>query len=138
MKQRLLKRMGQWETSTDINVDDSDVIALVESVRDDLEKIYNTKRGTVLVDDNFGMPDFSYLMNGYAAPDVNTILQQIYLQTKQYESRLNSLKVVPVEQNKFPGKLQFQISAKLKLRDSEVPFSVSALLGDDGSVKLSV
>lgn len=137
MKQRLLKRFSRWEESSEAGFDDVDANALMDSIRDDLEKLYNTRRGTVLIDDKFGMPDFSYMLSGYSSPDVGAILQQIHLQTKQYEPRLNALHVTYIEQNKFPGKLQFQIVAKLKIKENDLPFSVNALLSDDGSVSVS-
>ena len=138
MKERLLKRFSQWEQAAGEDFVEADVNDLVESVRDDLEKLFNTKRGTVLIDDNFGMPDFSYMLNGYAAPDVGAIFQQLHLQAKSYESRLQALRVTFVEQNKFPGKLQFDINAKLNHREQDVPFHASALLSDDGSVELII
>ncbi|PCJ86091.1 MAG: type VI secretion system baseplate subunit TssE [Thiotrichaceae bacterium] len=137
MKERLLKRFSQWEELSETNFDEVDSSALMESVKDDLEKLYNTKRGTVLIDDDFGLPDFSYMLSGYTAPDVGLIVQQLHLQTKQYEPRLHALHVSYVEQNKFPGKLQFQISAKMKIKDNDLPFNVYVLLGDDGSVSLN-
>lgn len=137
MKERLLKRFSRWEESSDVSFDEVDANTLIESIRDDLEKLYNTKRGTVLIDESFGIPDFSYMLSGYTTPDVGAILQQIHLQTKQYEPRLHALQVSYVEQNKFPGKLQFQITAKLNIRDIDQPFNVFALLSDDGSVSLS-
>jgi len=137
MKERLLKRFSQWEESNEVSFDDVDQNVLLESIKDDLEKLYNTKRGTVLIDENFGIPDFSYMLSGYSSPDVGAILQQLHLQTKQYEPRLSAVHVNYVEQNKFPGKLQFQISAKLKIKEVEVPFNVFALLSDDGSVSLN-
>jgi type VI secretion system protein len=137
MKERLLKRFSQWEELSEVNFDEVDSSALMESIRDDLEKLYNTKRGTVLIDYDFGLPDFSYMLNGYTAPDVGLIMQQIHLQTKQYEPRLHAIHVTYVEQNKFPGKLQFQIVAKMKVKDSDLPFNVYALLSDDGSVSLN-
>jgi len=138
MKERLLKRFSQWEQATEVSFDEVDANTLMESIRDDLEKLYNTKRGTVLIDENFGIPDFSYMLSGYTAPDVGAIMQQIHLQTKQYEPRLHALHVSYVEQNKFPGKLQFQITAKLKVKENDMPFNVHALLSDDGSVTLGV
>ena len=138
MKQRLLKRFSQWEDSMEVSSDEVDTNALMESIKDDLEKLYNTKRGTVLIDDNFGLPDFSQMLNGYAAPDVGFILQQLHLQTRQYEPRLHAVHVNYVEQKKYPGKLQFNISAMLKVKEQEIPFNVSALLSDDGSVSLNV
>ena len=129
--------MSAWEKLTDDESYDMDVNALVDSIKDDLEKLYNTKRGTVLIDDNFGMPDFSHMLNGYTAPDVGSILKQLHLQTKKYETRLQAVRVTYVEQNKFPGKLQFQISAEIKIKEQAIPFSVNALLSDDGSVNLN-
>lgn len=129
--------MSAWEKLTDDESYDMDVNALVDSIKDDLEKLYNTKRGTVLIDDNFGMPDFSHMLNGYTAPDVGSILKQLHLQTKKYETRLQAVRVTYVEQNKFPGKLQFQISAEIKIKEQVIPFSVNALLSDDGSVNLN-
>ena len=138
MKERLLKRFSHWEQASGEDYLEGDTNVLVESVKDDLEKLYNTKRGTVLIDDNFGMPDFSYMLNGYAAPDANAILQQLHLQAKNYEPRLQALHITYVEQKAFPGKLQFNINAKLRLKEQETPFHVMALLSDDGSVELSI
>lgn len=137
MKERLLKRFSRWEESAQTNFEEVDSNTLIQSIRDDLEKLYNTKRGTVLIDENFGIPDFSYMLNGYTAPDVELILQQLHLQTKQYEPRLSAVQVKYVEQNKFPGKLQFQITAGVKINERELSFNVNAFLSDDGSVSLS-
>jgi type VI secretion system lysozyme-like protein len=137
MKERLLKRFSRWEVSTQQNIEEADAVELIESIKDDLEKIYNTKRGTVLIDEGFGMPDFSHMLNGYVAPDVGFILQQLHLQTKKYEPRLSALNVKYKEQSKFPGKLEFQITANVDINDQAIPFSVSALLSDDGSVSLT-
>ncbi len=137
MKERLLKRFTRWEESTEAGFEEADSNALLESIKDDLEKIYNTKRGTVLIDEDFGIPDFSHMLNGYTAPDVGYILQQLLLQTKKNEPRLNSLQVKYIEQNKFPDKLQFQITAKLTNNERELPFNVNAFLSDDGSIKLN-
>ncbi len=137
MKERLLKRFSRWEEQSEGGVDEADTNTLMESIQQDLEKIYNTRRGTVLIDEEFGIPDFSQMLNGYTAPDVGQILQQIHMQTKKYESRLNSLQMKYVEQNKFPGKLQFQLTASIKVNERELPFSVNVFLSDDGSVNLS-
>ena len=136
MKERLLKRVSAWEGLSEGNSYELDINTLIESIKDDLEKLYNTKRGTVLIDDDFGLPDFSYMLNGYSAPDVGTILKQLHLQTKKYEPRLQAIHVNYVDQKKFPGKLQFQITAEIKTKEQIVPFSVNVLLSDDGSVSL--
>ena len=76
MKPRLLKRIKQWGESGAISASEIDVNEMMESVRDDLEKLFNTRRGTVLIDEDYGLPDFTHMMNGYAAPDVDEIERQ--------------------------------------------------------------
>lgn len=137
MKERLLKRLSQWEEANGEDYVEADTNAIVESMRDDLEKLFNTKRGTVLVDVNFGIPDFSHMLNGYSSPDVGAIAQQLHLQAKQYEPRLQALKVSFVEQKNNPGKLQFQIDAKITVKGQDIPLNVTALLSDDGSIVLN-
>ena len=137
MKERLLKRLSRWERSVEEVVNEIDTNGLIDSIKDDLEKLYNTKRGTVLIDEDFGIPDFSYMLSGYTAPDVGAILMQLQLQTKKYESRLHAIQVMYVDQHKYPGKLQFSIKAGLKIKNQEIPFHVNALLSDDGSIGLN-
>jgi type VI secretion system protein len=137
MKDRLLKRISRWEQLESIDHDDIDANTFIESIRDDLEKLYNTRRGTVLIDENFGLPDFSHMLNGYAAPDTLAILQQLHLQAKNYEQRLQSLHVKYVEQSKYPGKLQFQVTANVNYKGQDIPFNAFALLSDDGSISLN-
>lgn len=137
MKDRLLKRMSRWEQSQNVDHDDVDTATLVDSIRDDLEKLFNTKRGTVLIDESFGLPDFSHMLNGYSAPDSGSILQQMHLQVKKYESRLEGLQVRFMDQNAKPGKLQFQLTARFNYKGQEVPFNAVAVLSDDGSVSVS-
>ena len=137
MKERLLKRMSKWEQSSVVEHGEVDANTLVDSVRDDLEKLFNTRRGTVLIDENCGLPDFSQMLNGYSAPDAGSILQQLHLQAKQYEPRLQALHVKYVEQNRQPGRLQFQITGRLAHQGQDLPFNAFAMLSDDGSVSLS-
>ena len=115
MKERLLKRFSRWEESSDVSFNEVDANTVIESIRDDLEKLYNTKRGTVLIDESFGIPDFSYMLSGYTTPDVGAILQQIHMQTKQYEPRLHGLQVSYVEQNKFPGKSLINLALNIQV-----------------------
>lgn len=136
MKERLLKRMSRWEQSSNTEHDDIDANALIDSIRDDVEKLLNTRRGTVLIDEDFGLPDFSHMLNGYSAPDANSILQQMHLQIKRYEPRIQGMHVRYVDQSRYPGKLQFQITARVDHKGQEIPFSAVALLSDDGSVSV--
>ncbi len=108
-----------------------------EIIRQDLEKIYNTRKGTVLIDEDFGLPDFSAMMNGYSTPDINSVVQQLYFQARNYEPRLSAVQVKFIEQQRHPGKLAFQINAVMDQDEQKTSISINALLCDDGSVDLS-
>ncbi len=137
MKPRLLQRISQWEQAALLDDGDSEALSDVEMIRQDLEKIYNTRKGTVLIDDDFGLPDFSAMLNGYSAPDVNVIVQQLYFQARRYEPRLSGVQVKFVEQDRHPGQLEFHINGVLTEGEQKSSISLNALLCDDGSVNLS-
>ena len=137
VRARVLHRISQWERAELADDGEQAVLGDVEEIRQHLEKIYNTRKGTVLIDDDFGLPDFSAMLNGYSAPDVNAIVQQLYFQARHYEPRLGSVQVKFVEQNRHPGQLQFHINGVLAEGEQKSAVSLSALLGDDGSVNLT-
>ncbi len=134
---RLLQRISQWERAALADDGDEESIGDVEEIRQHLEKIYNTRKGTVLIDDDFGLPDFSAMLNGYSAPDVNAIVQQLYFQAKNYEPRLGAVQVKFIEQDRNPGQLQFQLNAVIEQQQQKTSLLWNAWLADDGSVNLT-
>ena len=138
MKDRLLKRIRLWSTSDNTSVTDLDSNDLVQSVRDDLEKLYNTKRGTVLVDDRYGLPDFNDVLNGYGEPDTDSIETAILKLTRQYEKRLKSVEVFEDERRQKNSNLSFRLTASLEYKNQALPFSAIVVLNDDGSTSVNM
>jgi len=138
MKPRLLKRIKSWEEAGVVSASDVDANEIMESVRDDLEKLFNTRRGTVLIDQNYGLPDFTHLMNGYAAPDVDAIERDLAQQVKQYEPRLLSINLAYKESKKPSGSLSFSMSASFAHKNQDMNLAVNVQFYNDGSVSLSL
>ncbi len=138
MKERLLKRISQWETATDASISGLDANELADSIRDDLRKLFNTRRGTVLIDTDYGMPDFGFLMNGYGAPDIEQVQQAIKEQTVKYEPRLTGINVNISEPSKKQTEILFILNAAFEHKNQSIPFVVNAFLKDDGSIALGV
>ena len=137
MKERLLKRINQWASSTTSEIREPDINEMMSSIQDDLEKIFNTRRGTVLIDDEYGMPDFSYLMSGYVSPDTDQVKRAMMEVVRKYEKRLHAIDVSDnTEKTKQEG-LGFVIRALLRHKNQQLPFSVNALVRGDGSISLS-
>ncbi|MFT5502964.1 MAG: type VI secretion system protein [Gammaproteobacteria bacterium] len=138
MNLRLLKRIRNWEEAGVVSASDIDLTELVESVREDLEKLFNTRRGTVLIDESFGLPDYTHLMNGYSAPDSDEILRDLNFQVLQYETRLGGINISLNEgRSKTPG-LRFDLNAQFSHRDQHQEFSVLLQFVENGSITVSL
>jgi len=136
MKERLLKRIRNWEVSESTAIVEADVNDLTASIQDDLEKVLNTRLGTVLVDDEYGLADFSDLFNGYGAPDVESLRLSMQKLVKKFEPRLSAVNVVHNETVKTNNALVFSLTSQFEYKNQKLPFSINAFLHDDGSVAL--
>ncbi|MFT4607759.1 MAG: type VI secretion system protein [Urechidicola sp.] len=138
MKLRLLKRIKGWEEAGQVSASDIDINEVLESVRDDLEKLFNTRRGTVLIDQDFGLPDFTHLMNGYSAPDVDEIQRDILHQVRTYETRLDNSIVVAQVSKVADNSLGFGLTAVFNHKNQEQTLSANISIKDNGSVDVSL
>ena len=138
MKLRLLKRIKSWEEAGQVSASDIEINEVMESMRDDLEKLFNTRRGTVLIDQKYGLPDFTHLMNGYSAPDVEEIQRDILQQVRDYESRLKKLMVVAQDGKATGNSLGFGLTAVFDHKSQEQTLSANISIKDNGSVGVSL
>jgi type VI secretion system protein len=138
MKLRLLKRIKGWEQADVVSASDVDVDEIIESLRDDLEKLLNTRRGTVLIDPGFGLPDFTHLMNGYADPDVEQIERELLQQVRRYETRLASISLDYQQSDRRAASLKFGLNASFLHKQHDINFSASLQFADNGSIAVSL
>jgi type VI secretion system protein len=138
VKPRLLKRIRSWEEAGMVSAADFDVIEIMESLCDDLEKLLNTRRGTVLVDLDYGLPDFTHLKNSYAVPDVDEIGHSLVQQVRKYETRLESINLEYQQPDKGSGSIRFVLNAMFKHKKQDLNFVANIQLNDDSSVNVSL
>jgi type VI secretion system lysozyme-like protein len=137
MKERLLKRMRRWNTEQQGGISDIDGSELMESVKNDLEQLFNTRRGTVLIDSEMGLGDLTHLINGYSQPDVVNLQSDLLQQIKRYEPRLSSVDVRFVGDQGKHLQLAFSVTASLKQEKQSLPFSVRLIMNENGSTSVS-
>jgi type VI secretion system protein len=135
--ERLLKRIQSWSVSTEAAYR-ADINGLIESILDDLSKMYNTRQGTVLLDVSYGLPDFTSLMNTMAPPEIENLSRAFLLTTTKYETRLKNLTVRFNKKDDDFGIMRFAVSCKIPYKDEVYPLKFDALLLGDGSVSLQV
>jgi len=133
--ERLLKRIKQWSMR---QVPAADHNIYVESVLADLSMLYNTQHGTTLIDEHYGLPDFTNIFNNLTPPDIDKMQRAIMDTTHRFEPRLKSITVQYEDRKNEFGLLRFTLSAQLMYLDGFSPLSYSVLLNGDGSVAIEV
>lgn len=108
----------------------------ISSIVEHLQRILNTKQGSVLIGEDYGLPDLIELLRAY--PDsIRDFERSIRLTIQKYEPRLHMvrIKLVPREEDAFS--LSFQISARLVHNDSRIPIFLRSSIDADGKINIS-
>ena len=137
-KERLLKRIRLWSQDNDDDTSDTDLVGYTQSLLDDIGKIYNTRKGTVMLDSEFGVPDFTSLMTSMLPPEIEKLTRDFITVTNQYEPRLKSVNIQYKPREDDMGLIRFSVNGKVDYRESLAPVSFDILLQGDGSVILQV
>ncbi|MEZ8082856.1 type VI secretion system baseplate subunit TssE [Enterovibrio norvegicus] len=127
--QRLLERIGS-------KGNDSDKELILASITRYIQKILNTQQGSVLIDKDFGMPDFSDLRWGEGSDirrDLEKFISKLIL---KYETRINSVNVCTRQSESSPLLLIFVLEAKVELDNKIVPLVFETVLKPDGHITL--
>lgn len=128
-QERLLKRLAAWGRE---EAPAGDLGGYTESVLEDLDRLYNTQQGTALIDAEMGLPDFSTLFNSLAPPEMERIERALRQVTERFEPRLRIASVKHAQRTDDFGLLRFEVAARLRFGEQEVPLRFFALLGGEG------
>lgn len=133
--ERLLKRIKQWNLR---QVPGADPNEYIESVLADLSMLYNTQHGTVLIDEHYGLPDFTNIFNNLTPPDIDMMQRAVKQTTSRFEPRLKSVVVQFEDRKNEFALLRFSVSSQLIYLDGLIPLNYSVLLNGDGSVAIEI
>ncbi|MDK2955244.1 MAG: type secretion system protein [Desulfovibrionales bacterium] len=114
----------------------SDPARVVASILSHLRKILNTRQGSALIAEDYGVPDFTDLASNFgldAIPDIERSINQTIL---KYEPRLNNVKVVYVPQASDVLSVPFKLEAEIRLEDRVVPVVFETVLEADGRINI--
>jgi len=129
-EERLLKRLRRWSSGTAAG---TDVGSYVESVLQDVGKLYNTRRGSTPLSSDYGLPDISNLLANLTPPDVENIRAAIELTTREFEPRMQGTQVsLPGEDS--PGMLRFAVQADLLYEKTRIALRYQVNIEGDGRV----
>ncbi len=133
MAERLLKRIQLWASGAEAA---NDMATGMAAVRFDLQRIYNTRLGSVPLSEDYGLPDFTAMLNSYAPPEMEKITAAMEKTTGLFEPRLQDVRIQPATREDEFGLLRFEINGRLVLQDKTLPVVFNAILTGDGSVRV--
>ena len=133
-EERLLERIRSWKKHPERRAKE-DPKRLTDSVLNHLQRILNTRHGTVPIAEDFGIPDFTEFANSYPE-SLRTVERAIRNTIQRYEPRLRAVRVNFLPQDEDVLTLRFQIVAKLATEDTNFPVTFESVLDSEGKVKL--
>ena len=85
---------------------------ILASVHEYITKLLNTRRGSTLIDHDFGIPDFTNSGASFSNDDIPLMEKEIETFLTKYEPRFQNIQVHFVSEEKFKGNLQFAIEGQ--------------------------
>jgi type VI secretion system protein len=133
-EQRLLERIRLWEKEPDRRSRE-DSGRIIDSVMTHLQRILNTRQGSVQIADDFGLPDFTDLIDNYPE-SIRDLERSIRRMVRKYEPRLSSIEVNFIPREDENLSLDFQITAELKAGDEKLPVRFDSQMESSGKVNV--
>jgi type VI secretion system lysozyme-like protein len=107
----------------------------VESVLQDVGRLYNTRQGSTPLSASYGLPDISNMLANLTPPDVERIRDAIEATTREFEPRMQGTRVsLPAEESL--GLLRFVVQAELLFGKARVPVRYMVNIEGDGRVSV--
>lgn len=129
---RLLQRIRAWQEEPKRR-ERQDPKRVLDSVLNHIQRILNTRQGNVPIGSDYGVPDFTDLVQVY--PDgVRDFERSIKQTIQKYEPRLTGVRVRFVPPGEDVLSLRFQIKGRLAVEGHKDPVSFESTIGSDGKI----
>lgn len=132
-QQRLLERLKNMENNTPLTTG-TDVQSEIQSILDHLQCLLNTRCGTVLIDEDYGIPDVFFTQGTSFKENTQTMMQLMTETIKKYEPRLSQVSIVAKERQRALLEQHFTLSATLT-RDPDLSIELNVVISSDGKIK---
>lgn len=133
---RLLERIARWEGGEERrNLAIADL--MIESIVRHLQRILNTRQGSVPIDPMFGVPDFTNLASAYTSTLNAQIERDIRGLVDRYEPRLKNVSLKMLEERPDALSLSFELSGSVMIDDRLVPVRMATSIGSQGRIRIS-
>lgn len=136
-EERLTQRIRNLERKED-GRDGGDLSHIVNSIINHLQRLLNTRQGSVPIAEDYGMPDFTnYQGLGITeeAKDIADIIKNMIL---KYEPRLGGAQVTYEPDKDDMLSLRFKLQTEIvHVRDERVVVELETVISSEGKVRVS-
>lgn len=132
---RLLERLSALGTDT-AQAQVSRAEMLINSILNHLQRILNTRQGSVPIDPEFGVPDFTNLAGSFSSGTTEQIMQDMSRMIQQYEPRLRQPRITFSSNQEEVLSLAFSISGTVSIDDRDIPVRLTSQVASNGKVSL--
>ena len=133
-EQRLLERIRSWEREPATRSRE-DPKKTIDSVVNHLQRILNTRQGSVPIAGDYGVPDFTDALRNYPE-SVRDCERSIRQMIQKYEPRLKAIRVHFLPPDEEVLALRFQIAAQLAIDNEKIPVQFESHVGTDGKIEV--
>lgn len=130
--ERLRHARTQGEERHSVETED-----IVQSVTNHLSRILNSRQGNSVLDQEFGMPDFSALGASFSASELPRIERELSAFISRCEPRLRQVHVHYAPDPAQPLQLAFYLDAELDVEDQPIHIHWTTLVEPSGHVVVS-
>jgi type VI secretion system protein len=108
---------------------------MIRSIQQHLQRILNTRMGSVPIAEDYGVPDFTNFMSTF--PDSQRGIERSLRHTIQtYEPRLQHVRVTFFPCEEDPLSISLQITARLVFKDHKESISFTSMVDADGRIQM--
>ncbi len=136
VEQRLMEKIISMEKNFHEQKKDDKTETLISSVTRHLKQILNTRRGTVLIDPDYGMPDFSDLPVDLASAKTNIMKDRIKQVVEKYESRIKDVVITIDAKTDNNLSIHFGLNGTIIHENIKIPINLITTLGPDNKFDL--
>lgn len=115
-----------------------DLSYIVNSIINHLQRVLNTRRGSVSIADDYGMPDFTNYQGLGVAEEAKDIADVIKNMILKYEPRLGGAHVTYEPDKDDLLSLRFKLQTEIvNVRDESVVVELETVISSEGKVRVS-